>query len=107
MQASINTASLATTNEITGKLQNTTAESVEELRIAAYHGRRDHILQSGITEKPWVSLSNGPEKYQKGFEPLLPACDLVEYGNTAELEKKLKSGDVAAFIVEPIQGEEV
>jgi len=29
----------------------------------------------------------------------------VEYGNTAELEEKLKSGDVAAFIVEPIQGE--
>jgi putrescine aminotransferase len=118
LQASINAAAGALAYNLAqitpGKLQNTFfcnsgAEAVEgALKIARIATGRPRIIscKSGFHGKTMGSLSvTGREKYQKGFEPLLPACDLVEYGNTAELEEKLKSGDVAAFIVEPIQGE--
>ena len=36
---------------------------------------------------------------------MLPHCDVVPYGELAALEEQLKKNDVAAFIVEPIQGE--
>jgi ornithine--oxo-acid transaminase len=42
-----------------------------------------------------------------GFGPLLPGCDRVPFGDLARLEDALSKGDVAAFIVEPIQGRTV
>jgi ornithine--oxo-acid transaminase len=50
---------------------------------------------------------NGGEEFRKGFAPLLPGCDSVPLNDLAALEKQLRSGDVAAFIVEPIQGKGV
>jgi putrescine aminotransferase len=47
----------------------------------------------------------GRKKYQQGFTPLVPGCESVPYGDLAALEERLAAGDVAAFIVEPIQGE--
>ncbi len=47
----------------------------------------------------------GREKYRRPFEPLLPNTTAVPYGDLEALEKELSTGDVAAFIVEPIQGE--
>jgi len=52
------------------------------------------------------SLSvGGVEKFGRYFGPLLPHCDRVPFGDLQALEAKLKEGDVAAFIVEPVQAE--
>jgi putrescine aminotransferase len=56
--------------------------------------------------KSYGALSaTGREKYQKPFAPLLPGFERVPYNDLDALEQKIKTGDVAAFIVEPIQGE--
>ena len=56
--------------------------------------------------KSFGALSvTGREKYRKPFLPLLPETRQVPFGDAAALEDGLKSKDVAAFIVEPIQGE--
>jgi nucleoside-diphosphate-sugar epimerase len=46
----------------------------------------------------------GDEFFQEGFGPLLPGCARVPFGDLARLEAELRAKDVAAFIVEPIQG---
>jgi ornithine--oxo-acid transaminase len=56
----------------------------------------------GVTLGP-LSLV-GDDFFQDGFGPLLPGCGLVPFGDLAALEAALRPGDVAAFIVEPIQG---
>lgn len=45
--------------------------------------------------------------FRGGFEPLLPGCSVVPFNDLAALEKALSSRQVAAFIVEPIQGKGV
>jgi acetylornithine/succinyldiaminopimelate/putrescine aminotransferase len=49
----------------------------------------------------------GDEFLKEGFGPFLPGCELVPYGDLARLETALQKRDVAAFIVEPIQGRAV
>lgn len=97
-----------------GKLNNTFfcnsgAEAVEgAIKLARIATGRPRIIscKSGFHGKTMGSLSvTGREKYQKGFEPLLPACNVVDFCQLNELEEQLKSKDVAGFIVEPIQGE--
>ncbi len=61
----------------------------------AYHG-----LTYGA-----LSLSGRPEIWQERFAPVVPDCALVPFGDADALERELKRGDVAAFLVEPIQGE--
>ncbi len=39
------------------------------------------------------------------FEPLVPACYEIPYGDLPALEKELGQGRVAAFVVEPLQAE--
>jgi ornithine--oxo-acid transaminase len=56
----------------------------------------------GVTLGP-LSLV-GDTFFKEGFGPLLPGCANVPYGDLDRLEAELRSGDVAAFIVEPIQG---
>src|SRR6266851_1416592 len=54
------------------------------------------------------SLSlNGDGIFRNGFEPLLPHCRVVPFNDLAALERALTSRDIAAFIVEPIQGKGV
>ena len=61
----------------------------------AYHG-----LTAG-------SLSvNGAKEFRKGFEPLLPDT-MVPFGDLDALARELRRGDVAALLVEPIQGKGV
>jgi len=43
--------------------------------------------------------------WREGFGPLLPDTEAVPFGDLAALEAKLRSGDIAAFIVEPVQSE--
>jgi ornithine--oxo-acid transaminase len=50
---------------------------------------------------------NGDPMFRAGFEPLLPHCRVVPFSDAAALERALASRDVAAFIVEPIQGKGV
>jgi ornithine--oxo-acid transaminase len=45
--------------------------------------------------------------FRSGFEPLLPGCTQIAFNDLAALERALSSRQVAAFIVEPIQGKGV
>ncbi len=49
----------------------------------------------------------GDDFFKDGFEPLLPGCERVPFGDIPMLEEKLRTRDVAAFIVEPVQGRTV
>ncbi|MFL9485636.1 ornithine--oxo-acid transaminase [Chitinophagaceae bacterium LWZ2-11] len=51
-----------------------------------------------------ISSSTDPSSY-KGFGPYMPGFDLVPYNDIPALEKALQDKNVAAFMVEPIQGE--
>lgn len=51
-----------------------------------------------------ISASTDPSSY-KGFGPFMPGFDIVPYNDTDALEKALQNPNVAAFMVEPIQGE--
>jgi ornithine--oxo-acid transaminase len=54
------------------------------------------------------SLSlNGDAVFRTGFEPLLPHTRAVPFNDLAALERALASRDIAAFIVEPVQGKGV
>ena len=48
---------------------------------------------------------SGREHYRTPFEPLLPGCDRIAYGDVDGLAERLRSRRYAAFVVEPIQGE--
>lgn len=61
----------------------------------------DHAFH-GLT---YGALSlNGDGSYRDGFGPLLPGCVEVAFDDLAALETALAQRDVAAFVVEPIQG---
>lgn len=51
-----------------------------------------------------ISSSTDPSSYSQ-FGPFMPGFDLVPYNDLPALEKALQNSDVAAFMVEPIQGE--
>ena len=51
-----------------------------------------------------ISTSSDPGSY-KGFGPYMPGFELVPYNNLAALEKAFQDTNVAAYMVEPIQGE--
>jgi acetylornithine/N-succinyldiaminopimelate aminotransferase len=44
-------------------------------------------------------------KYQEGYEPLPGGFRYVDFNDVAQLEAAMSTGDVAAVLVEPIQGE--
>src|SRR5450756_1249792 len=50
------------------------------------------------------SLSvNGAEEFRRGSGPLLPGAE-IPLGDLAALEAELRKGDVAAMVIEPVQG---
>ncbi|MEQ1623132.1 MAG: ornithine--oxo-acid transaminase [Sediminibacterium sp.] len=51
-----------------------------------------------------ISSSTDPSSYQ-GFGPYMPGFELVPYNHLTALETALQDPNVAAFMVEPIQGE--
>jgi ornithine--oxo-acid transaminase len=90
---------------------NTGTEAVEAaIKIARAATRRPRILYAnhafhGLT---LGALSiNGNDEFREGFGPFLPGCDPVEFGDLAALEQELEAGDVAALVIEPIQGKGV
>lgn len=51
-----------------------------------------------------ISSSTDPSSY-KGFGPYMPGFEVIPYDDTHALEQALQDSHVAAFMVEPIQGE--
>ncbi len=99
---------------IPGNLSNTFfcnsgAEAVEgAIKLARAASGKEKIIycQGSFHGKTMGALSlTGRKKYQKPFKPLIGATEHVPFGQTDNLEYKFKNGNVAAFIVEPIQGE--
>jgi ornithine--oxo-acid transaminase len=89
---------------------NSGAEAVESAIKFARHatGRArivycDHAFH-GLTTGA-LSL-NGGHEFRDGFGPLLPSTE-VPFGDIGALARELRAGDVAAFVVEPIQGKGV
>jgi ornithine--oxo-acid transaminase len=90
---------------------NSGAEAVEgAMKFARAATGRDKIIFCdhafhGLT---YGALSlNGDDHFRDGFGPLLPGCMSVPFDDLPALERALASGDVAAFMVEPIQGKGV
>ena len=90
---------------------NTGTEAVEAaIKISRAATGRARVLYAehafhGLT---LGSLSlNGNAEFRDGFGPLLPGCDAVAFGDLDALERELARGDVAAFVVEPVQGKGV
>ncbi|XP_037318883.1 ornithine aminotransferase, mitochondrial isoform X2 [Pungitius pungitius] len=51
-----------------------------------------------------ISSSTDPSSYE-GFGPFMPGFELVPYNDIPSLEKAFQDPNVAAFMMEPIQGE--
>ncbi|HEY2536553.1 MAG TPA: aspartate aminotransferase family protein [Solirubrobacteraceae bacterium] len=90
---------------------NTGTEAVEAaIKIARAATGRPRILYAehafhGLT---LGSLSlNGDEIFREGFGPLLPDCAPVPWGDLDALLRALERGDVAALVLEPVQGKGV
>jgi ornithine--oxo-acid transaminase len=90
---------------------NTGTEAVEgAIKIARAATGRPRILYTehafhGLTLGA-LSLNGNPE-FREGFGPFVPGCRSVPFGDLDALERELECGDVAAFIIEPIQGKGV
>ncbi|HXK17357.1 MAG TPA: aspartate aminotransferase family protein [Polyangiaceae bacterium] len=88
---------------------NSGGEAVEAaMKLArAATGHRDFVYADGGFHGTGLgSLSiMGHERMRAAFEPLLPHCSAVPFGDLKALELALRGGNVAAFVVEPIQGE--
>ncbi|MDP9336423.1 MAG: aspartate aminotransferase family protein, partial [Actinomycetota bacterium] len=90
---------------------NSGSESVETVvkyaRCATHRPRilfADHAFH-GLTMGA-LSL-NGAREFRDRFGSLLPGCQSVPFGDLDALQRELAAGDVAAFVVEPIQGKGV
>jgi ornithine--oxo-acid transaminase len=89
---------------------NSGTEAVESaLKFARYATGRGRIVYCdhafhGLTAG---SLSvNGSAEFRRGFDPLLPDSS-IPLGDLDALAAELRQGDVAALIIEPIQGKGV
>jgi ornithine--oxo-acid transaminase len=50
---------------------------------------------------------NGNDEFRAGFGPFLPGTTAVPFGDLEALGRELSAGDVAAFVIEPVQGKGV
>jgi len=90
---------------------NSGTEGVETaIKFTRCATRRSGIIH---TKKSFHGLSNGAlslngdEIFREGFGPLLPDCVQIPFGDIEALEQALSKNNMAAFIVEPIQGKGV
>jgi acetylornithine/succinyldiaminopimelate/putrescine aminotransferase len=90
---------------------NSGTEAVEAaIKLARATTGRPRVL---FAEHAFHGLSlgalslNGNAEFRDGFGPLLPGCDPVPFGDLDALERELAQGDVAALVVEPVQGKGV
>jgi ornithine--oxo-acid transaminase len=89
---------------------NSGTEAVETaLKFARYATGRKRIVycQHGFHGLTTGSLSvNGAAEFRKGFGPLLPDT-AIPFGDLPALDHELRRGDVAGFLIEPVQGKGV
>jgi ornithine--oxo-acid transaminase len=89
---------------------NSGAESIEAaIKFARHATGRPRILYCdhafhGLTTG--ALALNGGSEFRAGFGPLVPSGQ-VPFGDLDALARELKTGDVAAFVAEPIQGKGV
>jgi len=92
-------------------LCNSGTEAVEgALKFAKCATRRPRVLslKNSYHGLSYGSLSvTGNPAFHEGFGPFIPGCETVALGDLAELESHLKRNDVAAFIVELVNGKGV
>jgi len=106
-------ALLKTTPENLNKIFfcNSGTEAVEAaIKFARYTTKREKIVfcEHGYHGLTMGALSlNGENIFREGFGPLLPGCSAIPFNDLVALEAALCQNDVAAFIVEPIQGKGV
>jgi ornithine--oxo-acid transaminase len=90
---------------------NSGAEGIETaMKYARCATGRPAILhcQKAFHGLTYGALSlNGDQSFREGFAPFLTDCREIPFNDLAALEAELRRGDVAAFIVEPIQGKGV
>ena len=89
---------------------NSGAEAIEgAIKLARKATGKGTILSAGgsFHGKTMGALSvSGRDKYKKGFNPLVPDCVQVEFGDASAIQKIISQQDnVAAVLLEPIQGE--
>jgi len=85
------------------------AEAVEiALKTARASTKRKRFLscENGYHGLSYGAMAvSGATKYCETFGTLMDHCESIPFGDINALESKLKGNDVAAFVVEPIQGE--
>ncbi|MCF7480886.1 aminotransferase class III-fold pyridoxal phosphate-dependent enzyme [Vibrio sp. J1-1] len=90
-------------------LSNSGTEAVEAaLKMALAASSKSTLLycNNSYHGKTFGALSvTGRDKHRKHFEPLLRQCQPIPFGDAEALEVALVGGNIAAFILEPIQGE--
>ena len=99
-------------------LGNSGTEVIEtSIKLARFHTRRPYLVSflGAFHGRSYgsVSLTASKAKYHAGFGPLLPGVYHAPYGHVADLawfdevlfDKLVPPTEVAAVIVEPIQGE--
>lgn len=90
---------------------NSGTEAVEgALKFARAATGRTRVLSltgsyHGLSYGSLSVTNNG--NFQSGFGPFMPGAEAVKFNDLADLEAKLKQGDAAAFIAEPVQGKGV
>ncbi|MDP1558179.1 MAG: aspartate aminotransferase family protein [Nitrosomonas sp.] len=90
---------------------NSGTEAVEAaIKFSRYVTKREKIV---FCEHAYHGLSmgslslNGEELFREGFGSLLPGCSAVPFNDLVSLERALSNKDVAAFVIEPVQGKGV
>jgi ornithine--oxo-acid transaminase len=90
---------------------NSGAEAIESaIKFARAATKKTRILYCdhafhGLTTG--ALALNGGSEFRDGFGPLLPGCEEIPFGDAGALARELRKGDVAALIIEPIQGKGV
>jgi ornithine--oxo-acid transaminase len=90
---------------------NSGAEAIEAaIKFARYATKRPRIIYA---DHAFHGLSlgalslNGGKEFREGFGALLPGCYEVPFGDIGALERELQRDDVAALVLEIIQGKGV
>jgi len=87
---------------------NSGTESTDmTIRFARFLTRRRRFLylEGAFHGRTYAAISMcGMPQLRDGMEPLMPICTPIKANDINMLRRELKSGDVAGFIFEPVQG---